>query len=773
MTAPHKSVVGTSMPRIEDLPLVMGKGRFAADVSFPHQLHMRLVRSSRAHGRIHSVDVSQAAALRGVHAVWTAGDVADISPIDFREGPIEKLAPYRQPILARDRVRYVGEPIAAVFAEDPYVAEDAADLIAVDIEELPVLMDASDPLGEFAPGLTTEPTIIRQEYGDIDGAFRDAHTIVALDLSVGRHSGVPLETRGAIGRYDAARDVLELHGAAKVPHKNRESLARMLGRSTASVHLYEGHVGGGFGVRGEIYPEDVLVLVAALRLGRAVKWLEDRREHMMAANHSRQQRHRVRAGVDADGRLLGIDDDFLHDQGGYIRTHATRVADTTCGVLPGPYRLPHYRINCHFRLTNKTPAATYRAPGRYETNFVRERVMDVLAYRLGISRVEIRLRNLIAAADMPHKRPLVALGDDVVLDSGDYAGLLNKALAHCGWEALEDTVLRRRKAGELIGLGIAMYVEKSGLGPTDGARVSVDIGGAVEVVTGGASVGQGFETVMAQVCAETLGVDYRRVRVVHGRTDRIEYGIGAHASRATVMTANAVAIAAGKVRAKALDLASQLLQTDVHHLDIVDGEVVRADGMGPSISMASLADHLRPTSRARGAREPGLSAEGWFDAAHQTYPYGVQIAVVTIDSGTGVVTVEKMLIAYDCGRAINPMLVKGQLVGGFAQGLGGALFEEFQYDERGQPLSVTLADYLMPTAREIPVVDVLLTEDARSRCNPLGIKGAGEGGIAGVGAVMASAVEDAIGVPGVISELPMTPHRLKRILDECERVFKN
>jgi aerobic carbon-monoxide dehydrogenase large subunit len=261
--------------------------------------------------------------------------------------------------------------------------------------------------------------------------------------------------------------------------------------------------------------------------------------------------------------------------------------------------------------------------------------------------------------------------------------------------------------------------------------------------------------------------------VVHGRTDLIEYGIGAHASRATVMTANAVAVAAGKVRAKALDLASQLLQTDVHHLDIVDGEVARADSAGPSISMASLADHLRPTSRTRGAREPGLSAEGWFDAAHQTYPYGVQIAVVTIDSGTGEVTVEKMLIAYDCGRAINPMLVKGQLVGGFAQGLGGALFEEFQYDERGQPLSVTFADYLMPTAREIPVVDVLLTEDARSRCNPLGIKGAGEGGIAGVGAVMASAVEDAIGISGVITELPMTPQRLKRILNERERLFKN
>jgi carbon-monoxide dehydrogenase large subunit/6-hydroxypseudooxynicotine dehydrogenase subunit gamma len=762
-----KTGIGASVTRIEDLPLVTGKGCFAADVSFPYQLHMRLARSAHAHGRIRSVEVSQAAALPGVSAVWLADDVSDISPIDFREGPIEKLAPYRQPILARDRVRYVGEPIAAVFADDPYVAEDAADLVLVDIEELPPLMDANDPPGEFAPGLSSEPTICRQGYGDIEKVFREAHAIVALDLSVGRHSGVPLETRGAIGRYDAARDVLELHGAAKVPHKNRESLARMLGRGTAGVHLYEGHVGGGFGVRGEIYPEDVLVLVAAMRLGRPVKWLEDRREHLMATNHSRQQRHRIRAAIDADGRLLGIDDDFLHDQGGYIRTHATRIADTTCGVLPGPYHLPHYRINGHFRLTNKTPAATYRSPGRYETNFVRERLLDVTAHRLGISRVEIRRRNLIAAEDMPYERPLVALGDDVVLDSGDYAGLLNKTLARCDWDALERAVAARRASGELVGLGLAMFVEKSGLGPTDGARVNVDTNGGVEVVTGGASVGQGFETVMAQVCAETLGVDYRRVRVVHGRTDRIEFGIGAHASRATVMTANAVAVAAAKVRAKALDLAAQLLQTEARSLDIVDGEVVRTEvAGGPSISLASLAHHLRPASPTRGGRDPGLTAEGWFDTAHQTYPYGVQVAVVTIDADTGAVAVEKMLIAYDCGRAINPMLVHGQLVGGFAQGLGGALFEEFQYDERGQPLSVTFADYLLPTARDVPDVDVLLTEDAKSRWNPLGIKGAGEGGIAAVGAVIASAVEDAIQVPAAITELPITPQRLKRILDK-------
>jgi len=765
VSAKPASWIGASVERLEDRPLVTGQGRFAGDVSFPHQLHMRIVRSAHAHGRLRAIDTAQARALRGVVAIWTAADIADLSPIDFREGPNEKLAPFRQPVLARDMVRYAGEPVAAVFATDPYVAEDAADLVEVDIEELDAVTDASLPVSEFAAGLTTEPTICRQGYGDIADAFKQAATVVELDLSVGRHSGVPLETRGAIGRYDAARDVLELHGAAKVPHKNRESLARMLGRSTAGIHLYEGHVGGGFGIRGEIYPEDILVLVAAMRLGRPVKWLEDRREHMIAANHSRQQRHRIRAAVDAEGRLIGIDDDFFHDQGGYIRTHGTRIADTACGILPGPYRLPHFRVNGHFRLTNKTPAATYRAPGRYETNFVRERLMDAIARELGLSRIEVRRRNLISPDEMPYERPLVALGDEVVLDSGDYAGLLDKALARCGWDELERKVRARREAGEYVGLGLAMYVEKSGLGPTDGARVNVHTSGEVEVITGGASVGQGFETVIAQVCADTLGVDYRRVRVVHGRTDRIEYGIGAHATRATVMTANATAVAAAKVRDKALDMAAQLLQADAAQLTIANGNVMRRDGAGATIGLGELAHHLRPVSPTRGERDPGLAAEGWFTTDHMTYPYGVQIAQVALDAGTGAVRIEKMLIAFDVGRAINPMLVRGQLVGGFVQGLGGALFEEFQYDERGQPLSVTFADYLMPTAHEVPEVDILLAEDAPSTCNPLGIKGAGEGGVAAVGAVIASAVDDALGGKGLITQIPITPQAVKAMID--------
>jgi aerobic carbon-monoxide dehydrogenase large subunit len=758
--------IGQSVQRLEDPPLVIGRGRFAGDISFPHQLHMRVVRSNHAHGKILSIDVGAARALPGVLAAWTAAEIADIPPVDFREGRIEKLEPYRQPVLATDRVRYVGEPVAAVFAQDAYVAEDAADLVTMEIEELPVLLSADEEPAEFSPGRSSEAALLHQGYGDVDAAMRAAHTVVELELAIGRHTGVPLETRGAIGRYDAARDILELHGAAKVPHRNRDLLARMLERSPSSIHVSESHVGGGFGIRGELYPEDVLVCVAAMRLGRPVKWIEDRREHLIAANHSRQQLHKIRAAVDAEGRILAIDDEFFHDQGAYVRTHATRVATMTCGILPGPYRVPAYRSTGHFRLTNKTPAATYRSPARYETTFVRERLIDAIAVKLGIDPIEIRRRNAITANEMPYARPLEALGEDIHYDSGDYLGLMDKLLAAVGWEAQRQETQRRRVAGELVGIGLAMFVEKSGLGPSDGVRISVDTSGTVEVVTGGASLGQGFETVIAQVCAEILGVDYRRVRVLHGQTDKIAFGIGAHASRATVMTASATHAAALKVRQKALDLAAELLQAPMDALDIIEGHVIRIDQTGgPSIGLGDLAANLVPTAKARGAREPGLAADGWFNVDHQVYPYGSHVAVVRVDRETGGVVVERYVIGYDIGRAINPLLVKGQIAGGFTQGLGGALMEQFLYNDRGDPLCVTFADYLLPTIRETPDMDIILTEEAPSPLNPLGIKGAGESGITAVGAAIASAIDDAIGIPGAVTQLPITPQRLKAIID--------
>ena len=467
------SVLGRSVLRLEDPPLVTGRGQFVGDIGSPHQLHMRVVRSPYAHAVLRNVDVAAALAASGVLAVWTAADIAELPLIDFRDPAAEALRPYRQPLLARERLRYVGEPVAVVFATDAYLAEDAAELVTVEAEELPPILDAGITPGSFAPGLSTEALVLRAGYGDVEAAFAAAHAIVELDLAIGRHSGVPLETRGALARFDGSRDVLELYGATKVPHRNRDALARMLGRSTSSVVLKEGNTGGGFGIRGELYPEDFLVSIAAMRLGRPVKWIEDRREHLMAANHSREQRHRIRAAVDAEGHILALDDEFYLDQGAYVRTHGARVADMTIAMLSGPYRISAYRATGHFRLTNKTPAATYRSPGRFEGSFVRERLVDAIADRLGLDRLTVRRRNLITAAEMPFARPLHALGTEIVYDSGDYPLLLDKALEHIGWDKLQSELRRRRDAGELVGCGVAMFVEKGGLGPLDGTRVTV------------------------------------------------------------------------------------------------------------------------------------------------------------------------------------------------------------------------------------------------------------------------------------------------------------
>jgi CO/xanthine dehydrogenase Mo-binding subunit len=754
MTAREK-FVGRSVPRLEDRPLLIGQGRFAADISFPGQWTMRVVRSPAAHGELLSIDATAALALPGVHAVWTQADVAHIPPIPFRLTGLKSLEPYRQLVLAKDKVRYVGEPVAVVFADDQYVAEDAAELVEVSIEPRSSIVLATEQPGLYEHERSTEPDVIRKGYGDIDAAFKAAHAVVSLELSIGRHSGVPIETRGAIGRYDEARDVLEMHGASKVPWWNRDTIAQMLGRKPESHQCLQGHAAGGFVIRGEIFHQVFLVPSAALHFRKPIKWIEDRREHLIAANHSRQQFHRVRAAIDAQGRILGIDDEFFHDNGAYMRTHAATVPDLAAAMLPGPYRVPAYRATGHIRLTNKTPCGTYRAPGRYESTFVRERLLDAIAAEIGVDVVEIRRRNLIEKSAMPYDLKLDTLGTHIVYDSGDYALLLDKALTLANWPALQDDLKRRRAKGELVGAGVAMFIEKSGLGPSDTVRVTIQADGSVEVVTGVASIGQGVETVMAQICADALGVDYTTVSVVHGQTDRIDKGSGAFASRVTVMCGEATRLAASNLRGKALQLAAELMQTGADALDIIDGEIVRTGSTtGPSMRLAELAR----------ARPDAMIAADTFLSSHMVYPYGVHIAAVCVDPDTGHVAVERYAIAYDIGKAVNPKLVEAQLAGGLAQGLGGALLEEFLYDENGEPLSVTFADYLMPTSREMPRLSILVTEDAPSPLNPMGLKGAGEGGANPVGAAIASAIDDALGWPGAVTQLPVTPARLRALI---------
>src|SRR5262249_24537613 len=754
MVEPKQKFVGRSVPRLEDRTLLLGKGRFAADISFSDQWHMRVIRAPVAHGHIRTVDCTAARKFPGVHAVWTCADVAHIPPIPFRLTGLKQLEPYQQPILAKGTVRYVGEPVAVVFADNAYVAEDAAELVELSIEPLRALMLATGQPEPYERELTSEAGTAQKTYGDVDAAFRNAHAVVTLALSIGRHSGVPLETRGAIARYDVARDMLELHGAAKVPHWNRDAIAKMLGRGKESVQMYEGHVGGGFGIRGEIYPEDILVCAAALKFKRPIKWIEDRREHLIAANHSREQHHHVRAAIDARGCILGIEDEFFHDNGAYMRTHAATVPDLAAAMLPGPYRVPAYRAIGHIRLTNKTPCGTYRAPGRYESTFVRERLLDAIAAKTGLDTVEIRKRNLISKSAMPYTLGLDTLGTQIVYDSGDYALLLDKALKAAGWTELQKSLRERRKSGERVGAGVAMFVEKSGLGPFDTVRVEISQDGGVEIITGVASIGQGVETVIAQICADTLGIDYANIRVTHGQTDRIARGMGAFASRVTVMCGEATRLASTRLRTRVLRAAAELMQTRADALDIVNGEITRAGGPGPSMRLGEFA-RMRPDA---------LSAEDTFEAAHMVYPYGVHVAVVRVDADTGNVAIERYVIAYDVGKAVNPKLVEGQIAGGLAQGVGGALLEEFRYDENGEPLSVTFADYLMPTAREVPDISVIVSEDAPSPLNPLGLKGAGEGGANPVGAAIASAIDDTLQQPGAVTHLPVTPQRLKSVI---------
>lgn len=735
-----------------------------ADVSFPGQLHMRVVRSPVASGRIIGVESGEVEKGTGVVAVWSAADVAHIPPIDFRMTVVPGLEPYRQPILANGFVRYVGEPVAVVFADDPYLAEDAADAVFIDIDELGPDLDATNP-GRFHPDLPAEAAIVVKEYGDLEQAFASAKEVVELRLSVGRHSGVPMETRGAVATWDSDSATLRMYGAAKVPHYNRSALASMLGLEEEHVHLHEGHVGGGFGVRGELYPEDVLVCAAAMKFDRPVKWIEDRRENLIATNHSRDQVHRVRAAVGGDGFVLGIEDEFWQDQGGYVRTHAVTVSDLTAALLAGPYVVPAFRSRGHVVLTNKTPAGTYRAPGRYEGSFVRERLFDAIAGRLQIDPVELRRVNLIGPEEMPFERGVDALGTSVVYDSGRYAEALETALTALNRLSLREEVASRRAGGELVGLGLALFVEKSGLGPNDEVRVTIGKAGNVEVVTGAASLGQGMETAIAQVCADYLGADLTAIDVIHGQTDLIGQGMGAFASRVTVMTGSATARASAELKSKVLAVAGDLLEADPADLDLTDGLISVKDFPGASrLTLADVAEALASRPDLAPGHGSQLEATSVFTTTHMTYPYGAHAAMVEIDAETYECQVVRYLIVYDVGRAINPMLIDGQIVGAAAQGIGGALFEDFVYDDNGQPLATSFMDYLLPTVSEMPDVTAIITEAAPSPLNPLGVKGAGEGGINAAGAAIAAAIDDALGVPGAVTALPVTPDRIRELL---------
>lgn len=750
------TVIGTRLPRAEDPRLLRGRGRFGDDFSAPGQLWARVVRSPAAHGEVRELDVTEARNVPGIAAVVTAGDLPRdlVIPVRLAIAGTD-LSGFLQPVLARDTVRYVGEPLAVVVGDDPYACEDAAELVGIEIEGRPAVLDARQDPPRVAAELT-------RGYGDPDAAFARAAHVVEIDLAIGRHSGVPLEPRCLLAVPGREPGELAIFGMTKVPVWNRDLLADLLGVDETLIRVHAIDAGGGFGVRGEFYPEDFLIPWLALRLDRPVKWAEDRAEHLMAVNHSRQQYHRIAAAFDAGGRILALTDDVVQDNGAYCRTHGVAVPELTVAMLPGPYRVPAYRGRARVVLTNKTPCGTYRAPGRFEGTAAREHLLDVAATRIGLGPVELRERNLLTRSELPHERPISTLGTEMILDTGDYPALLAAAVAEAGrlgYRALSaGTAHRTRKRR---GFGLAMFVEKSGLGPQETADVTVSRSGTVHVFSGGTSLGQGIETVLTQIAADALGADPRAIRVTAGDTTAQPFGAGSWASRSTVVGGSAVHQAALAVRRRAIELAARVLEAAEEDLDLAGGSVSVRGDPAVRLTLADLAKAAAPASRhLKEGEAAGLSARRRFEVSHMTYPYGVHAAVVEVDTGTGRVRVLRYLVAYEVGCAINPMLVEGQLRGGVAQGIGGALLEEFRYDEDGQPQAITFIEYRLPTAAEIPPVDVLLCQDAPSPGNPLGVMGAGEGGISAAGAAVANAVRDALGLPGSVGQLPLTPARV-------------
>jgi aerobic carbon-monoxide dehydrogenase large subunit len=762
-------VIGLSLPRKEDLPLLTGRSCFVDDLQRPGVLQAAILRSPHAYARIVSIDSSGALEDPHVVDVVTGRDLPEGVRIPMRMYPLPGMDRLLQPPLAEGAVRYSGEPVAVVVADSRYAAEDALERIVVEYERLEPLVDPELALASGSPVLhdgagSNLAGEIRISYGDVQAAFEEADLVVRERLSCQRHGAVPLEPRGLLAEADSRSGRVTVWGAAKVPHTNRRILARLLGLPEQQVRLVELDVGGGFGGRGEFYPEDFLIPWCARRLGRPLAWTEDREENLRALNHSREQVHQVELAARADGTLLALRDSFLMNTGAYVRTHGSVVPGMTSALLPGPYRWSAYECVARQVVTNKTPAGTYRAPGRYEANFIRERMIDIAARRLGRDPADLRRQNLIAAGEMPYEVGTHTDGHPVVFDSGDYPLLLEKGLANFGYEEMlrwrqEDSGPGRRR-----GVGVGYFVEKSGIARWEYARVGVGSDGGAVVHVGSASVGQGVDTVLAQVCADTLGVSYDAVTVRHGDTDVVPEGMGAFGSRASMLGGSAIARAAEALRARLLALAAERLEVDPGDLAVQGDRVVAKGAPAVGVPLSELAEASRAGDALLRGEAPGLEEEAYFDCPDMSFPYGLHCVALEADIETGGVDIHRYAVTYDVGRAINPRLVEGQIVGGVAQGVGGALLEEFAYDDNGQLVAGSFMDYLIPTAGEVPPVRVEITEDAPTPLNPLGVKGAGEGGTAAAGAVIANALSDALG--NEATNLPLTPERVVDLAHE-------
>src|SRR5436189_1567881 len=787
-------LIGARVRRNEDNRLLQGRGGFVDDVNPRGVLHAAGVRSPHACARIVRVDTARAWALPGVHLVLTASDLGDLNEPGPLLIPHPGLThPRTQRPLAVDRVRYVGELVAFVVAEDRYLAEDAVDLIEVEYEGGPAVIALEPALAPAAPRVHEDvpgnrAARVVQTVGDLEDAFRRAARVLRERLTIERSCGSPIEARGVVAEWDARGGTLRVWSSTQAPLPVKNGLARIFGLPEFNVEVIAPDVGGGFGTKIMLfYPEEILVPLAAIRLGRPVKWIEDRHEHLIAANQERGQIHDVDVAVDGDGRILALRDRFVHDAGAYT-PYGIIVPLITSTQLPGPYRLPHYAVEFDVVYTNTAIVTPYRGAGRPHGAFVMERVIGRVARELGLEAVEVRRRNFIQPHEFPWDVGLTFQdGGPTRYDSGDYPRGLEMALETIGFRDFRARQAEARRQGRHLGLGVACYVEGTGIGPYEGAHVRVEPSGRVLVATGLTTQGQGHATTFAQIAADALGCDPADVTVVTGDTRKFNWGAGTFASRALVTSGNAIGIAALKVRDKVLRIAAELLEVSSDDLELAGG-VVGVRGMpDTALTLGALATVANPIRYAFGkeaaeaalrlvkprkgavlapGEEPGLEAYGYYAPPHATFASGCHAAIVEVDIATGDVKILRYVVQHDCGTVVNPTVVEGQIHGGVAQGIGGALYERIVYDEQGQPLTTTFMDFLMPTTMEVPEIEIIHTETP-SPLNPLGIKGVGEAGAIPVPALIAEAVDDALAPFGVrVREMPLNPGRVLALLAE-------
>jgi carbon-monoxide dehydrogenase large subunit len=750
------ALIGSAVERVEDLRFLRGRGEYVDDIARPGLLHAVILRSGVAHGRIVRIDAAAALARPGVHAVITAADIGRVPSIPLRQEQLEAFRPFEQPVIASGRVRYVGEPVAVVIAENAALAEDAAEAVAIDIAPLPVVADRASADGgpplfeETASNLAGTLTALK---GDADAAFRGAAYVRRECFQVQRHTAVPMELRGIVAAWQDGR--LTLYGASKVPFPNRRILAKQMGVPEAAIRMVENDVGGGFGVRGEFYPEDFLIPFAARLTGRPVKWIEDRREHLIATNHARDVACELEIACDRDGTILALRGHARADIGAYIRTNGATGARNTAQILSGPYRVPNVHMRVSLLVTNKTPVGTYRGPGRFEADFFRERLFDMAASDLGIDPVEFRRRNLLAEKEMPYPLArVVELDLSTETDSGDYRVPFDRCLKEIGW-AEKSSLQGRLIDGRRHGLAVGCYFEGGASGPRESARLVLERDGSVSVHVGSSANGQGLETVFGQIAADALEMPLERIsRVLHGSTDCVREGFGSYSSRSVVMGGSAIVDAADKLRDAIRAAAAKRMGCTATDIVIADGAA-----HGPQREVVALAD----------LAADGLSAEGVYGSTKRTYSYGAHAAHIAVDPRTGGVEVIDYVAVEDVGRIINPATLHGQAVGAIVQGLGGVFLEHLVYDDEAQLLTGSLADYLMPTASDFPVVRAVALEEKPAPHNPLGAKGAGEGGIIPVGGVIANAVAAALRPLGIEPrELPLSPPRLWALIADAQ-----